>query len=145
MAWATPTGLITYASSSLNSLGNGVWLSATNSSTISNDVNLYQYMNLELKLGPLTPTNGGYADIWLYSSIDNGTSFASDTGSLLISNLFHTFPLATQSSTSQCVVAYNKPIPPLAFKLAVRNGSGVQFSGTGASANSLRYTMHNEA
>lgn len=142
MAWAAPTAVVTYASTSLNSLANNLFSSATASSFISNETGLYQYMNLELHLGSCSPVAGGYVDVWLYPSIDAGVTAASDTSSSQGTNLFCTFPLSNGASFAQTLTVYNRAIPPLAFKLAARNMTGVQLPGTG---NTLRYTLHNEA
>lgn len=142
--WATPQSLVTYASTSMNSMADGAFLAVANASTISNDTGLFQYIALEVKLGPLSPAAGAFVDIWLYPSLDNGVSFASPSLPLQASNLLATVQLDTSASTSQCLIVTNKTIPPCAFKLSFRNKSGVQTNGTGSSPNTFKYVLYNE-
>ena len=142
--WTAPETIVTYASSSMNSLADGSFAGA--GSIISNELGgtvLYQYINLEVSLGPLSPAAGGFVDIWIYPTMD-GSTFASASKPLITSNLLATFQVDTTASTSQRMILANVPIPPLDFKLDIRNKTGVQLGGIGTAANTLKYRRHYE-
>lgn len=142
--WVAPAAIATALDTVLNSLANATFSSA--SSTITNETGspgLYPYIDLELVLGSLSPSTGAYVDIWLYPTLD-ASNFADASKPLQTSALLYTFQLDTASSTAQRVIARNLIIPPLDFKLAIRNQSGVQLSGIGATPNTLKYRRHYE-
>ena len=109
-------------------------------SAITNSTDLYQYINLEVTLGSLSPAAGAYVDIWCIVSLD-GTTFANTSKPLQTSALLATFQCDTAASTTQRMVIRNVTIPPLDFKLDLRNKTGVQFAPSG---NALNYRRHNE-
>ena len=141
--WVAPETIVTYASTSMNSLADGAFAGA--GSVISNEsgAGLYQYIDLEVSLGPVSPAAGAFLDVWIYPSMD-GTTFASPSKPLITTNLLATFQADTTASTSQRMTLANIPIPPLDFQLDIRNKTGVQLSGIGTAANTLKYRRHYE-
>lgn len=136
--WVAPEALQTYHTTALNSLADGSY--TTIGAAITNETDLYQYINVELFLAALSPTAGAFVDVWMYPTMD-ATNFASDSNALQTSNLLCTFQLGITASTVQRLVRTNIPIPPLDFKVNVRNKSGVTLS---SSNNTLKYRRHNE-
>ena len=109
------------------------------SAAIANETDLYQYIDLELVLASLTPTAGAYCDVWLEATLD-GTNYADASKPLQTASLLGAFQLDTAAAAQRIVLA-NIPIPPLGFKLQLRNMSNVTL---GASGNTLKYRRHYE-
>lgn len=136
--WIAPEAASCALYTELNGLLSGGYSAA--SAAINNETGLYQYVNLELIIGSLTPTAGAYVQVDLEPSLD-GTTFV-DTGECNHFNQLTVFSLDTSSCTAQRLVRHNLPIPPLSFKFTVRQVAGVAFPyGT---VNALRYRRHNE-
>ena len=133
--WAAPETTASALTTELNSLGNGSVSSA--SAAIDNETDLYRYVSLELYLASLNPTGTPIVQVYINPSLD-GTNYEDTTPPSF--SLLTTFDLATGSATKRRV-RFNIPIPPLKFKLIVKNGSGVAFA---ASGNTLKYRRHNE-
>lgn len=132
--WVAPEAIATAHSTSLNTLTNGS-LSAA-SSTIDNETDLYEFINLELVLASLTPTGSPAVNIWVSYSTD-GTNF--DDGSTSEMELLAVLPLSTSASAKR-VSRGNIPIRPLKFQLYVENKSGPSFAGSG---NTLKFRRSN--
>lgn len=137
--WVAPESIATALSTELNSLGNGSFSAA--SSAIDNETDLFQYINLELVLASLSPTAGAYVDVWLEPALDATPNYVDHGKALQTAHLLGTLPLDTTASTAQRIIRWNIPIPPLKFKLSVRNGAGVALASSG---NTLKYRRHNE-
>jgi len=136
--WVAPEAASCALYAQLNGLLSGGYSAA--SSAIDNTTDLFQYMNVEIILGSLTPIAGGYIQVDLEPSLD-GTTFV-DTGECNHMNALTIFQLDSSSCVGQRLVKTNIPIPPLQFKLSVRQVSGVALAyGT---LNALRYRRHNE-
>lgn len=139
--WVAPEAIATAVSTGMNSLADGSFAGA--SSAITNETGgtgLYQYIDLELVLASLSPTAGAFVDVWIYATLD-GTNYSDNAKPLQTSSKLYTFQLDTTASTAQRMVAYSIPIPPLDFKLDVRNKAGVSLN---ASGNTLKYRRHYE-
>lgn len=136
--WVAPEAASCALYTELNGLKSGGYSAA--SATIANETGLFQYINLELILGSITPISGGYVQVDLEPSLD-GTTFV-DTGQCLHMNQLTVFQLDTSSCVGRRLVRNNIPIPPLDFKLTVRQVSGVALAYGTLSA--LRYRRHYE-
>jgi hypothetical protein len=136
--WATPESIQSALTTQLDALGNAVF--SASSSAIDNLTNLYQYIDLEVVLGSLSPTAGAYVDVWLEPTLD-GSNYADHGKALQTSHLLCSLQLDTAAATAQRLVKTNVPIPPYSFKLALRNGAGVALN---ASGNTLKFRRHNE-
>jgi hypothetical protein len=132
--WVAPEAIASAHTTSLNTLTNGS-LSAA-SSTVDNETDLYEFINLELVLASLTPTGTPVVNVWVAYSTD-GTNF--DDGSVAEMELLQPLPLSTSASAKR-VSRGNIPIRPLKFQLYVENKSGVSFAGSG---NTLKYRRTN--
>lgn len=128
--WKAPEAIATAHSTSLNSLANTA-LSAA-SSTVDNETDLYEFINLEVVLASLTPTGTPAINVYVSYSLD-GTNF--DDGSVSEMELLASCPLSTSASAKR-VSRGNIPIRPLKAQLYVENRSGVSLA---ASGNTLKY------
>lgn len=132
--WVAPEAIATAHSTTLNSLADGSFSGA--SSAITNETGLYQSIWLELVLASLSPAAGAYVDIWIEATLD-ATNYSDASKPLQTAKLLYTFQLDTAAATAQRIVTPRPVvIPPLDFKLEVRNKAGVSF---GASGNTLKY------
>lgn len=136
--WTAPEAIATYFSTGLNSLTDGSFVGV--GAAISNETDLYQYIDLELNLAALSPTAGAFVDIWILPTMD-GTNYATAGKPLITSALLCTFQLDTTGATAQRLMLTDVVIPPLNFKLDLRNKAGASF---GASGNTLKYRRHYE-
>ena len=134
--WTAPEAIATALSTELNALGNGSISAA--SSAIDNETGLYLYLSVELALASLTPTGVPYCNLYLIKSVD-GTNFEDLSGSMG-HEVIAVFPMATGAAAKRIAIA-NILIPPLQFKLAVENQTGVSLA---ASGSTLKYRRHNE-
>lgn len=132
--WVAPEAIASALTTDLNSLGNGSVSAA--SAAIDNETGLYQYISLELYLASLNPTGTPIVQVYLISTLD-ATNYDDTTPPTFC--LLTTFDLATGSATKRRT-RWNIPIPPLSFKLLVKNGSGVAFASSG---NTLKYRRYN--
>ena len=108
------------------------------SSAIANGTSgLYPYAALELVSTALSPTAGGYIDIWLYPTID-GTNYADADKFLQTASLLCTFQVDTAAATAQRITKWNIGLPPLDFKMEMRNETGGNLS-SGTKLNLVRY------
>jgi hypothetical protein len=131
--WVAPESIATALSTDLNSLANGGVSAA--SAAIDNETGLYQYISLELYLASLNPTGTPIVQVYLISTLD-ATNYDDTTPPTF--NLLTTFDLATGAATKRRT-RWNIPIPPLSFKLIVKNNSGVAFSSSGSTLKYRRY------
>lgn len=134
--WTAPEAIATALTTDLNSLANNT-LSAA-SAAIDNESGLYLYMTVELALASLNPTGTPYCNLYLVKQID-GTNYE-DLNSSMSHEVVAVFLMATGSAAKRCIVA-NLLIPPVPFKLAVENQTGVSFA---ASGSTLKYRRHYE-
>lgn len=135
--WVAPEAVSCALYTELNGLASGAYSAA--SAAINNETGLYQYVDLELILGSLTPIAGGYVQVDLEPSLD-GTTYV-NTGECNHMNQITVFGLDT-GTACQSLERVNLPIPPLSFKFTVRNHAGVALAA--GSLNALRYRRHNE-
>lgn len=133
--WLAPEATASALTTELNSLANAGVSSA--SAAIDNETGLYRYISVELYLASLNPTGTPIVQVYLTPSLD-ATNFEDATPPTF--SLLTTFDLATGAAAKRRV-RYNIPIPPLQFKLIVKNGSGVAFASSG---NTLKYRRHYE-
>ena len=136
--WLGAEVATTTHSTSLNSLADGSFAGA--SSAITNSSDLFEFMDVELVLGSLSPAAGAFVDVWIYYSID-ATNFADAAKPLQTSALLCTFQLDTTAATAQRLFNRLIPIAPHDFKLDVRNKAGVALN---ASGNTLKISRYDE-
>lgn len=133
--WVAPESIASALTTELNSLANGSASAA--SGAIDNETGLYRYISLELYLASLNPTGTPIVQVYLIPTLD-ATNYEDTTPPNF--SLLTTFDLTTGAATKRRM-RWNIPIPPLSFKLIVKNGSGVAFASSG---NTLKYRRHNE-
>lgn len=130
--WLAPEAIATYYTTELNALANATFVAV--GAEITNETDLYQFIVFELVLASLTPTAGGYVDIWINYQPD-GTNFADPSKPLQTTSLLTTIQLDT-AAAAQRIPSRAASILPMDFKLQLRNMSGVAFGATG---NTLKY------
>lgn len=133
--WTAPESIATYMTTALDGLANATFAGV--GAAIDNETDLYPYIAFEVNLASLDPTAGAFVDIWINASLD-GTNYATPTKPLITSNLLCTIQL-DDASAAQRLVKGNILIPPLKFKLDLRNMSGVALN---ASGNTLKYRRY---
>lgn len=136
--WTAPESTVTYFTTELN----GATMTNTTFSALGaaldNDADLYPYIDVELYLAALSPTAGAFCDVWIISSLD-GTNYPAGGKPLQTSYLLCSLQMDVTASTAQRLIKANILIPPLKFKMQVRNMSGVAFATSG---NTLKYRRH---
>ena len=122
--WAAPSSAQSMLTTELNSLANasvsslgGEW---DNTST------RYVQAAGEVYLGSLTPSNGGYVQVYLVAAPD-GTNYG-DTG--LAANLVATI-YPSSSASAKRLIFENVPLGPYKYKCCLRNASGVTLASSG--------------
>lgn len=135
--WTAPAAISCALFTELNGLATGAYSAA--SGTIDNATDLFQYVNLEVILGSLTPIAGGFVQVDLEPALD-GITYV-NTGQCNHFNQLAVFAL-NNAAGCQTLTRVNLGIPPLPFKFTVRNVAGVPLAA--GSLNALRYRRHNE-
>ena len=129
--WATPsTRSSNFASTTLNSLGNG---SESTAVTYDNSSNKDLYGLVTIKLGSITPSTGG--SITVRVTLNDGTDTANRIGGDL-----YTIPLTSGASAKISMVNMVR-LYPFSMRISVINNSGVSLN---ASNNELYVTPFNE-
>ena len=136
--WAAPETITTVFTTELDGLTDGSF--SGQSSAITNETGLYQYIDFELVLASLSPAAGAFVDLWLDATLD-GSNYADASKALQTSALLCAIALDTAAATGQRIVVCNIPIPPLDFKLQLRNKAGVSLA---ANSNTLKARRHYE-
>jgi hypothetical protein len=136
--WVAPETIASALTTELNSLADSSFSAA--STAIDNETDLYLYIDLEVVLASLSPAAGAFVDVWLEASLD-GTNYPDHGKALQTATLLTTLQLDTAASAAQRITQRLIPIPPLKFKLSLRNKAGVALN---ASGNTLKYRRHNE-
>jgi hypothetical protein len=96
------------------------------SSTYANQTNLDLYGDLEVNIGALSPTTGGYVAIYILVAVD-GTNFPAQSDAdlrLTTTQLLCNIPIGTTASTAQRVAIRNILLPPEPFQIKLDNQSG---------------------
>jgi hypothetical protein len=141
--WAAPGETIqTALSTELDALGAG---NTALSAEISNETNLYEYIDLELTLASVnfSAATGLIVEVRFVTALDgsnfeDGTAGTPGTISAKVPDVI--IPLR-QVSAAQVVNVVNIPLPALDFKIHVKNGVSAAFA---ANTNTLKYRRHNE-
>jgi hypothetical protein len=136
--WAAHEAVTSALTTELNSLANATLSSA--SAAIANHTDLYRYIDIFVDLASLTPTGSPAVNILFLYSNDDGTTFAD--ASLSNSAAFVATLGMSTSASAKHLVAANIPIPPLDFKIALDNETGVALA---ASGSTVKYARHNES
>lgn len=131
----TPTTALA-TSTDMDSLADGSLTAA--GAAIDNTSGLYQYVTLEIVLGSINPSGTPYVDCYLFASQD-GTNYEDVSASAAHAIIASAF--VTTGSSAKRAVLRNIPIPPIKFKLCLRNRTGVSFA---ASGNTFKYARHYE-
>lgn len=141
--WAAPEALTSALTTELNSLADSTsdttGFSAV-SAEISNETDLYQYINLELVIAAQGSARSAGAFVAVYINFAADGATYDDASNKAFGTLLATFGLDA-ATTARRLTRANLPIPPLDFKLYVLNDTGQAFA---ASANTLKYRRHNE-
>src|SRR3990167_3741785 len=109
------------------------------SSAIANGTSgLYPYASLEFNTTLVNAAAGGFVDVWLYPTLD-GTNYADSTGkSLQTASLLCAISLDTAAGSAQRIVVPYVSLPPLDFKMNMRNQTGSSMS-SGTTLTMVRY------
>jgi len=136
--WLTGEGATAGLTTELNALASAAFSAA--SAAIDNTVGLYPWMDLEVNLASLTPGAGSPSIVvWINLSLD-GTNYEKvPDGSSGDKPPDAIFPLEASVAQASRVVVSNIPIPPLKFKLVLKNASGIALAATG---NTCSYNRH---
>ena len=136
--WVAGEGATTTLTTELNALASATFSAA--SAAIDNTTGLYPWMDLEVNLASFTPGAGSpYIAIYLnlsldgtnYEKVPDGTSGDKPPDAI--------FPLEASVAQASRVVVPNIPIPPLKFKIVLKNVSGAALAATG---NTASYNRH---
>ena len=136
--WVAGEGATAGLTTELDALASAAFSAA--SAAIDNTVGLYPWMDLEVNLASLTPGAGSPSIVvWINPSLD-GTNYEKvPDGSSGDKPPDAIFPLEASVAQASRVVVSNIPIPPLKFKLVLKNASGSALAATG---NTLNYNRH---
>lgn len=140
--WAAPESLQPYFTTELNALANATFSAL--GAEINNEADLYEYINLELVLAAQAANRaaGATVEVWMVTAVDGATPNYEDSANAKFSSqYFGAFPLDDASLAARRLNLRNIPIPPLKFKLFVRNQTGQALAAT---TNTLKYRRHNE-
>lgn len=140
--WNTPSSLVSVLTTELDSLANNAMSAA--SGAINNDTNLDMYGDLELNLGTLSPTAGGYVAVYIAEAAD-GTNYPAPSAAdqrLQTNALLCTFALSTTATTAQRLVARNVLLPPGKFKIYLDNQAGAAMNASGNTLKLLPYNTN---
>lgn len=121
--WAAPSSAQTMITTEANSLANG----STTALGTAWDNTSTRYMQAagEVYLASLTPTSGGYVQVYLVPAPD-GTNY----GDIVNSNLVATIYPSTSASAKRLTFE-NVPIGPYLYKAALKNACGVALASSG--------------
>jgi hypothetical protein len=142
--WAAPESVQSYLSTGLDSLADSTSDTtgfSASGAEIDNLTDRYQYIDLELVLATqgVARSAGGRVEVWIERKAD-GTNYEDRANAALVNCLFATFQLDA-ATTARRLVITNLVLPPLPFKLYVRNDTGQAFASSGST---LKYRRHNE-
>lgn len=135
--WAATETLTQCLTTELNSLANAA-LSAV-SSAIDNRTTRYQYISLRLHLASLTPTGVPFVNVYMFRSVDGGTTY--DDASIssahdLKASIRVTTGAGAKEETADLIL-----IGPWMYKFALENQTAVALA---ASGNTLEYSRYKE-
>ncbi len=121
--WAAPSSAQTMITTEANSLASG---STTALGTAwDNTSTRYVQAAGEVYLGSLTPTSGGYVQVYLVPTLD-GTNY----GDVVNSNLVATIYPSTATGAKRLTFE-NVPLGPFSYKVALKNAAGVALASSG--------------
>ncbi len=121
--WAAPSAAQTMLTTELNSLANA----GTSALGTAWDNTSARYVQAagEVYLASLTPTSGGYVQVYLVPAPD-GTNY----GDIVNSNLVATIYPSTSASVKRLTFE-NVPLGPYLYKVALKNVAGVALAASG--------------
>lgn len=142
--WKAPETLAGYFTTEMNSIVNST--SDTTGFTalgaeIDNTTDLFQYINLELVLAAqgVARSAGATVEVWIAVAVDP-SNYPDTANAALMGGFFAAFALDA-ATTARRLTLYDIPIPPLKFKLYLRNRTGQTWASSG---NTFKTRRHNE-
>ncbi len=121
--WAAPSSAQSMLTTELNSLANGS--TSALGSAWDNTSSRYVQCAGEVYLASLTPTSGGYVQVYLVPAPD-GTNY----GDIVNSNLVATIYPSTSASVKRLTFE-GVPMGPFLYKVALKNAAGVALASSG--------------
>lgn len=143
--WTAPETLAAYLSTDLNSLANSTSDTtgfSASGAEIDNTTDLFQYLALELVLAAQGAARaaGASIEIWIEVAVDPTPTYEDRANAAFTNRLLAVIGLDAATTARRRNVEHIV-IPPLKFKLYVRNRTGQAFA---ASGNTLKYRRYNE-
>ena len=121
--WAAPSSAQSMLTTELNSLANGS--TSALGSEWDNTSSRYVQAAGEVYLGSLTPTTGGYVQVYLVPALD-GTNY----GDIVTANTVATIYPSTSASAKRLMFE-NVPLGPWKYKVALKNAAGAALASSG--------------
>ena len=137
--WSAPGTLTTALSTELNGLANNTYSAL--SAEINNESSLALYIDLELTLATqgAARSTGAWVGVYIATAVDPTPTYP-DTSLDAFAELLAAFPL-DNTTTARRLTRTNIAVPPLRFKLYVKNVTGQALA---ASGNTLKFRLHSE-
>lgn len=123
LQWAAPSSAQTALTTELNSLANGS--TSALGSAWDNTSSRYVQAAGEVYLGSLTPTAGGYVQVYLVPSPD-GTNYGDIVNANLVAKIY-----PSTSTGAKRLTFENVPLGPFLYKVALLNQCGVTLASSG--------------
>lgn len=139
-SWATA-----FNAADMNSLANTAGILST-ATAIDNTTNRDRYMDVEFRLGSITPTTGAYLALFVLPILGDASTYPSSANGTGATNwpsmeyLERSVPLRTGAAT-QNIIMRRIEIIPAVMKLYLANGANVALA---ASANTSQYRTYTD-
>lgn len=121
--WAAPSSVQTMLTTELNSLANGSTTAL--GSAWDNTSSRYMQAAGEIYLGSLTPTAGGYVQVYLVPALD-GTNYGDIVNINMVAKIYPSTSTGAKRLTFESV-----PLGPFLYKVALLNQCGVTLASSG--------------
>lgn len=121
--WAAPSSAQTMLTTELNSLANGS--TSALGTAWDNTSSRYVQAAGEVYLGSLTPTAGGYVQVYLVPAPD-GTNYGNIVNANMVAKIY-----PSTSTGAKRLTFENVPLGPFLYKVALLNQSGAALASSG--------------